>query len=58
MPDLMTSVDSAQATSEGARTLDLCFLPFALFCILLSLAGISGREVFCSFHSILVSLLP
>lgn len=58
MPDLMTSIDSAQATSESVRTLDLCFFLFALFCILLSLAGIFVREFYCSFHPILISVLP
>lgn len=64
MPDLMTSIDSAQATSESVRTVDLCFLLFALFCILLSLVSLWGNFIvpftlsqFLFFHSPICSVL-
>lgn len=56
MPDLMTSVDSAPAISESENTKPL-FPLFALFCTLLSLAGVFGREFYCSFDLILISIL-
>lgn len=56
MPDLMTSVDSAPAISESENTKPL-FPLFALFCTLLSLAGVFGREFYCSFDLILISVL-
>jgi len=58
MPDLMSSVDSAQAMSKWVKMLGVCFFLFALFCNLLSLADIFGREFCCSFHAILTSVLP